>query len=110
MSAAACVAPENDSRDFQTDLAAEEEIHDDFETLPPSSALQIGVAPDAEAPTIADLVFPHVVQPACPGEGCMYDEWLACDAVPVYPNLGGAGDPVMTLTPNSLDPDAPICR
>ncbi len=32
----------------------------------------------------ANLAFPFVKRPACPGEGCDYGTWLACDAVTVY--------------------------
>ena len=32
----------------------------------------------------AGLSFPYVKRPACPGEGCAYGTWLACDTVSVY--------------------------
>ncbi len=32
----------------------------------------------------AGLELPHRVEPACPGEGCAYGTWLACDSVPLY--------------------------
>ncbi len=32
----------------------------------------------------AGMTFPYVVSPACPGEGCTYGEWMACDSVRVY--------------------------
>ncbi|NNG17546.1 MAG: hypothetical protein HKM89_13805 [Gemmatimonadales bacterium] len=32
----------------------------------------------------AGLAFPYVKRPACPGEGCAYGTWLACDTVSVY--------------------------
>ncbi len=37
------------------------------------------------------LDFPHVVAPACPGEGCIFGMWLACESLPVFesPDLGG---------------------
>lgn len=46
------------------------------------------------------MSFPYVVQPACPGEGCMFDEWLACAAVPVYASLGDAAALITTLEAN----------
>jgi hypothetical protein len=30
------------------------------------------------------LAFPYVKRPACPGEGCAYGTWLACDTVSVF--------------------------
>ncbi len=59
--------------------------------------LQLGCSsvPDrdegAPAPAIvpAGLAFPYVKRPACPGEGCTYGTWLACDTVQVY---GAEGD------------------
>jgi hypothetical protein len=30
------------------------------------------------------MQFPRRVQPACPGEGCAYGAWLACDSIPLY--------------------------
>ena len=36
----------------------------------------------------AGLTFPHIVQPACPGEGCSYGEWMPCEVVPAYATLG----------------------
>ena len=32
----------------------------------------------------ANLAIPHVNRPACPGEGCAYGEWMACDTVFVH--------------------------
>ncbi len=34
------------------------------------------------------ITFPYVVSPACPGEGCAYGEWLACDSIPIYQSAG----------------------
>ena len=98
LSAAASAAPADDAEDSQTGLAAEAAlINGDLEANPPSPAPQIDSAPDSEAPMSSELLFPYVVQPACPGEGCMFDEWLACGAVPVYASLGVATNPVTTL-------------
>ena len=101
MSASACAAPEDDAGDSQNDLpTAEAQTSGDLEADPPSPEPQNISAPDSEAPTLADLSFPYVMQPACPGEGCMYDEWLACGAVSVYRSLGDSTDPVSTLEAN----------
>ena len=101
LSAAACAAPEDDAEDSQTGLAAEAaQTNGDLEANPPSPAPQIDSAPDSETPMSSELLFPYVVQPACPGEGCMFDEWLACGAVPVYASLGVAMNPVTTLEAN----------
>lgn len=48
--------------------------------------------PESSDPSLlrpAGIEFPHMVSPACPGEGCSYGEWMACDSVRVY----GATDP-----------------
>ena len=34
--------------------------------------------------------FPYRVEPACPGEGCAYGTWMACDSIPLS---SVAGDP-----------------
>ena len=36
------------------------------------------------------MALPYVVEPACPGEGCAYGTWRACDSVPVLelPDVG----------------------
>ena len=38
---------------------------------------------EAADPTLAPagLDLPYVVDPACPGEGCLYGQWLSCDSV-----------------------------
>ena len=95
LSAATCAAPEDEARDL--------------EVSPPSPAAQSNAAPDSEAPPLTTdretpspsvLSFPYVVEPACPGEGCTYDEWLTCGTVPVYASLGDPRDPVVTLEAN----------
>lgn len=32
--------------------------------------------------------LPYLVEPACPGEGCSYGSWLACDSIPLYLTAG----------------------
>jgi hypothetical protein len=39
---------------------------------------------EAEVIRPAGLTLPYVKRPACPGEGCAYGTWLACDTVSVY--------------------------
>ena len=95
LGAAACTVPEDEPREP--------------EARPSLTAAQINTEPTAvpppEDPSIdssqnALPSFPYVVEPACPGEGCMYDEWLACAAVPVYANMGGATESITTLDAN----------
>lgn len=37
------------------------------------------------------LAFPYRVEPACPGEGCAYGSWLACDSVLLYEDPQDSG-------------------
>ena len=45
---------------------------------------------EAEEPSSRGIDFPYRVESACPGEGCSYGTWLACDAVPVYAEAGAS--------------------
>ncbi len=95
LGAAACTVPEDEPREP--------------EARPSLTAAQINAEPKAAPPTEDPSVdssqdalpsFPYVVQAACPGEGCMYDEWLACAAVPVYASMGGATESIITHEAN----------
>ncbi len=95
LGAAACTVPEDEPREP--------------EARPSLTAAQINTEPKAAPPTEDPSIdssqdalpsFPYVVQAACPGEGCMYDEWLACAAVPVYASMGGATESITTLEAN----------
>jgi hypothetical protein len=46
------------------------------------------------------LGLPHRVEPACPGEGCTFGTWLACDSVPLYASPGDASATASVLPPN----------
>ncbi|MCG8468870.1 MAG: endonuclease/exonuclease/phosphatase family protein [Gemmatimonadetes bacterium] len=46
------------------------------------------------------LVFPYRSEPACPGEGCSYGEWLACDYVPLYETPGDPSSRRESLSPD----------
>lgn len=56
-------------------------------------ALVLAVGCEAPEPTHAppSVALPYVVDPACPGEGCEYGRWLACDSVRLLaaPESGG---------------------
>lgn len=43
--------------------------------------------------------MPHIVEGACPGEGCMYGTWIACDTVPLFAQPGDASPGGSTLLP-----------
>ncbi len=49
-------------------------------------ALALGVlacSPSDQPPDAPEPESPYVADPACPGEGCMYGQWLACDSLPL---------------------------
>lgn len=43
-----------------------------------------GPAPAIEQESALGIELPYRVEPACPGEGCTYGVWLACDSIPLY--------------------------
>jgi len=45
----------------------------------------------------AGLAFPYVKRPACPGEGCAYGTWLACDSVMVYAREADTSEATFSL-------------
>lgn len=63
---------------------------------PALTASQVGSV--ALAPPGVSL--PYVADPACPGEGCVYGEWMACDSVPLFASVDGADRPVAWLDRN----------
>ena len=44
--------------------------------------------------------LPYIVEPACPGEGCTFGRWLACDSIPLYRAPGEAGASGGYLSPD----------
>ena len=95
LSASACTAPEEQPVELEVSPQyAAAKIDAEPQVAPPAEDIPSGSLQDA------DPSFPYVVEPACPGEGCMYDEWLACAAVPVYASLGDATESISTLEVN----------
>lgn len=60
-------------------------------TLDAPDVLELEAAGDSVS-LVSGLDFPFRVEPACPGEGCSYGEWFACDTVLLYSDPG-AGTP-----------------
>lgn len=58
-------------------------------------------APAQEILAPPGLEPPYQVEPACPGEGCTFGTWLACDPVPLF---GTPGD--VSVTTGTLPADA----
>ena len=45
------------------------------------------------------IELPYRVEPACPGEGCSYGTWVACDSVPLYRAAGELSPTGLYLSP-----------
>ena len=64
-------------------------------------------APSGDVATLANesldspgIAFPYRVEPACPGEGCSYGVWLACDSVPLFAAAGDSAPTGRYLLPD----------
>jgi hypothetical protein len=53
-----------------------------------------------DSPDSPGIEFPYRVEPACPGEGCSYGLWLACDSVPLFAGPGDSSPTGQYLLPD----------
>ncbi len=62
--------------------------HEETELAATGAAAESTASATLEPQAEPGITFPYIVQPACPGEGCAFGEWMACEVVPVYARLG----------------------